>query len=58
MTTEKLVIYESKTVGGMYYNKTVGFYGDIHDAKEFARQHNFSGGVEIYNPQARKFRKA
>jgi len=57
MNTEKLVIYPSKTVGDLYYNSIAGFKGDVHDAKEFARQHNFGGGVEIYNPQTRKFRK-
>jgi len=52
--TEKLVIYPSKTVAGFFYNSIVGFKGTEYDAKEFARQQNFSGGIEIYDPQTRK----
>jgi hypothetical protein len=56
MNTEKMVIV--KACGAMYVNTNLGFHGSINQAKEYAKNHNFGGGVEIYNPRTRKFKKA
>lgn len=45
MNTEKMIIVEKN---GEYINRLLGFRGSLEGAMEFAEEHNFGGGVEIW----------
>jgi hypothetical protein len=48
MNTEKFVIFETEKDGKKHYvNRLVGFIGNIEEAKQYAAQHNYGGGIEI-----------
>jgi ribosomal protein L44E len=51
--TEILVVWQDPKDGSRFYNKIVGFEGTLQEAMQFARDHNFGGGVETRVPKVK-----
>lgn len=47
MNTEKMTVQKCKGGTWLYFNKNLKFYGTKQQAIEFAKKHNFGGGVEL-----------
>lgn len=55
--SEKMVVFTDKTdKRGMYFNLALNFVGNKNDAKTFAANHHFGGGVEVYDRKTKSFK--
>jgi len=46
--TEKFVVFHNPTQKGIFVNTHCDFKGSAEEAKEYATQHNYGGGVEAF----------
>ena len=57
MNTEKMVVFTDKTdKRGMYFNLALDFVGNKKATLKFATEHNFGGGVEVYDRKTKTFK--
>ena len=54
VNTEKLILIK---IDKDYVSGSMKFRGTLKEAKQFAADHNFAGGVELYDNKTKTFKK-